>query len=291
MPRPSAATRPRHILLATDLTAAGDRAFDRALLLAREWSASLALCHVVEASSLQPIGIERRIRNVESEMADLEQRARAALRQTVSRHVLIGDPGDRVVAHARAIRSDIVVTGPAHSKIVGDKLLGSTAARILRHAHVPVLAVRLRAPEPYKHVAVSVDFSRASRDAVGATRVLFPSAAVTLVHALEVRPDWSGTDPRKSIDDIEAAERAKARHIADQEIAELVGADAGKMQSVVVEGRPETVLADYVDAQRPDLVVTGTHGLTGPSAGVIGSTTEALLTTLRCDVLAVRSEV
>ena len=116
MPKAPSASRPRHILLAADLTAAGDRAFDRAVLLAKEWGASLALCHVVESNSLHPIGIERRIRNVEAEMAELEQRARAALKQVVSRHILVGDPGDRIVAHARAIRSDIVVTGPAYSR-------------------------------------------------------------------------------------------------------------------------------------------------------------------------------
>lgn len=290
MTKTSVAAPPRQILLATDLTAAGDRAFDRAVLLAKEWTASLAICHVVEASSLHPIGIERRIRNVEAEMAEFEQRARGVLKQTVSKHILIGDPGDRVVAHARAIRSDIVVTGPAHSRTLGEKLLGSTAARILRNAHVPVLAVRRRALDAYKHLAISVDFSLASRDAVGAARVMFPSSEQTLVHALEVRPDWSENDARKSIDDIEAAERVKARHIADEEIAQLVGDDAGKVKSVIVEGRPGSVLAEYVEAARPDLVVTGTHGLAGNAAGVIGSTAEVLLTTLPCDVLAIRSE-
>ncbi len=47
MPKHAPASRPRHILLATDLTAAGDRAFDRAVLLAKEWNAALAFCHVV----------------------------------------------------------------------------------------------------------------------------------------------------------------------------------------------------------------------------------------------------
>lgn len=287
MPKTNPASRPRHILLATDLSAAGDRAFDRAVLLAKQWNASLALCHVVEASSSHPIGIERRIRNVEVEMAELEQRARAAMKQTVSRHILVGDPGDRVVAHARAIKSDLVVTGPAHSRIPGERLLGSTAARILRNAHVPVLAVRRRAFDVYKRVAISVDFSTVSRNAVDAARALFPTAVVTLVHALEVDPDWSEPDPRKSINDIEAAERAKAKHIADQEMATLIGADGSKIRTVIHEGRPGAVVASYVEKEQPEVVVTGTYGMTGARAGEIGSTAEMLLTTLPCDVLTV----
>jgi nucleotide-binding universal stress UspA family protein len=46
--------RPEKVLLATDLTPAGDRAFDRAVQLASEWDAQLVVCHVVEASSLRP---------------------------------------------------------------------------------------------------------------------------------------------------------------------------------------------------------------------------------------------
>jgi nucleotide-binding universal stress UspA family protein len=202
--------RPRHILLATDLTAAGDRAFDRAVLLAKEWSASLALCHVVEASSLHPIGIERRIRNVEAEMAELERRARATLKQPVHCHVVIGDPTDRLIEHARAIKTDFIITGPAHAKIYGDRLLGSTAARILRNAHVPVLSVRRRVSGEYDDVAVSVDFSSASVKAVTATRLLFPKAAVALVHAYDVEPDWSGRNADKRVDEIEAAEQNDA---------------------------------------------------------------------------------
>lgn len=290
MPKTAPATgRPRHILLATDLTAAGDRAFDRAVLLAKEWSASLALCHVVEASSLHPIGIERRIRNVEAEMAELEQRARGVLKQPVSCHVVIGDPTDRVIEHARAIKTDFIVTGPAHAKAYGDGLLGSTAARILRNAHVPVLAVRRRASDSYANVAVSVDFSSTSAKAVTATRLLFPKAALTLVHAYDVKPDWSGRNANKHLDEIEAAERATVKRIAGEEMARLVGTDAG-ITTVMIEGESGWVLSDYVDEKRPDLVVTGTHGRTGVRGATIGSTAETLLNKLPCDVLAIRPE-
>ena len=287
-----ARAEPRHILLATDLSAAGDRAFDRAVLLAKQWNASLALCHVVEASSSHPIGIERRIRNVEVEMAELEQRARAAMKQTVSRHILVGDPGDRVVAHARAIKSDLVVTGPAHSGgCPGERLLGSTAARVLaqRARPVPVLAVRRRASGDYRDVAVSVDFSSTSAKAVTATRRLFPKATVTLVHAYDVKPDWSGRNAIKHLDEIEAAERATVKRIAGEEMARLIGTDAG-IKSVIIEGESGWVLSDYVDEKRPDLVVTGTHGRTGVRGATIGSTAETLLNKLPCDVLAIRTE-
>ncbi|WP_082549885.1 universal stress protein [Mesorhizobium sp. Root157] len=52
---------PRRLLLATDLTSACDRAFDRAVQLASAWDADLTICHVVASSSVRPLGIDRRI--------------------------------------------------------------------------------------------------------------------------------------------------------------------------------------------------------------------------------------
>lgn len=45
---------PRKIMLATDLTPAGDRAFDRAVELAGQWDAELVVLHVVESSAARP---------------------------------------------------------------------------------------------------------------------------------------------------------------------------------------------------------------------------------------------
>jgi hypothetical protein len=47
-------TVPRRLMLATDLTPAGDRAFDRAVELASEWNAELVVLHVAEANSGRP---------------------------------------------------------------------------------------------------------------------------------------------------------------------------------------------------------------------------------------------
>jgi nucleotide-binding universal stress UspA family protein len=290
MPLQSAGSKPKSILLATDLTAAGDRAFHRAVQLATGWDASLTICHVVEASSTRPIGIERRIRNVEADMSELEKRARASLKRAVSRHVVIGDAAERVIEHAKAIESDFVVTGPTHAKAFDDKLLGSTAGRILRLADVPVLSVRRRATGAYTNVAVSVDFSSTSQHAVAKARALFPTAMMTLVHAYEVKPDWTGRNEDKPIDEVEAAEREKALHIAQEEIARLVGKGDGRMKTRLIEGRPGPVLAEFVEEERPDLVVTGTYGRADAEGHVIGSTAELLLNTLTCDVLAIRPE-
>ena len=120
------AGKPRNIMLATDLTPASDRAFDRAVQLATEWDAALTVCHVVEASSLRPWGIEHRIKIAETELERLLRGRDNLLKGKISRHIILGDPAERVIEHAvrgmlpknalgrQLLRKLKVYAGPSH---------------------------------------------------------------------------------------------------------------------------------------------------------------------------------
>jgi nucleotide-binding universal stress UspA family protein len=286
--RRMATATPSKIMLATDLTPAGDRAFDRAVQLAQQWNAELIVCHVIESSAMRPWGAERRAHNATTE---LERLVRASpLTGKLRRHIIIGDPAELVLRHARDIGCDLIVTGPAHGRVLGEKLLGSTAARIVRWATQPVLSVRRRPEGAYRNVVAAVDFSEASLAAVRRSREMFPECNLTAVHAYGVSPDWGGANAEKSIDVIESEERERVSASAKREMADLLAALGDASASVdteLMEGPPDAVLADFVEKQWPDLVVTGTYGRAGPQEGSIGSVAERLLTTLKCDVLVV----
>lgn len=275
-------------MLATDLLPAGDRAFDRAVQLADEWNADLTVCHVIESSALRPWGMEGLLRNASTE---LERLARSANHQrSISRHIVVGDPAQRTLEHAQAINCDFLITGPARGKILGGKLLGSTAARIVRNATQPVLAVRRRPEGAYKSVVFAVDFSAASSKTLTAGQQFFPSASATALHAYTVSPNWSGPNADKSIDEIEAEEKLRVLTAAEQDMSDLLaaaGAAKGKIATTFIHGLPDVVLADYVDKNWPDLVVAGTHGRSDHQHDTIGSIAELLLTRLPCDVLAI----
>jgi nucleotide-binding universal stress UspA family protein len=280
-------------MLAADLTPAGDRAIERAIQLAAQWNAALIVCHVVEASSLRPWGIDHRIKNAETEVLRLLRGSRGASAVNVWRHVLFGEPAQRLIEHADVIESDFLITGPAQVKALGARLLGSTAARIVRDARQSVLAVRRREEGPYRKVTVGVDFSEASRHAYVYGRTLFPDAEFTLIHAYEVSPDWGGGNADRPVDIVEAEEKERVLRMAQQDMVDLAASEglAGmQYQSILEEGNPEAVLTDHVEKQWPDLVVTGTYGRTGPQQAAIGSVTERLLHVLPCDVLAVRPQ-
>lgn len=277
---------PRKIMLATDLTPAGDRAFDRAVELACEWKAELVVLHVAEASSARPWGMDRRIRNAETEMDALVRSAKQKCE--ITRHTAIGDPADRTLAHAREFGCEFLVTGPAHGKIVGEKFLGSTAARIVRRATVPVLAVRRRPQGPYRNIVTAVDFSDPSRAALLGGRVLFPSARLTALHAYQIAPNWSGRNADRTIDVIEAEEREKVVKEAERRMEDVVeAAGTPAIETAILEGEPESALNDYVARNWPDLVIAGTHGRSEIEYDTIGSVAERFLMTLPCDILAV----
>lgn len=279
---------PKRLLLATDLTPACDRAFDRAVQLASAWGADLTICHVVASSSIRPLGMSRRIGNAEIEMERLVRHSTSE--QKFPRHIIVGDPAERLIEHAQQIGIDLLLTGPAHSKILGENLLGSTAARIVRYVNLPVLAVRRREDGPYATAAAGIDFSAGSHSALQTGMALFRSAQFTLVHAYQVTPDWGGRNADRSVDVIEAEEKDRVIRAAEQELTEIIGSAShanGRIGTFLQEGDPEVVMTDYVDKHWPDLVIAGTHGRTGDQHAAIGSVAEHLLNTLPCDILAV----
>jgi nucleotide-binding universal stress UspA family protein len=279
---------PSKIMLATDLTPAGDRAFDRAVQLAQQWNAELIVCHVIESSAMRPRGAKKRLQNADTELERLVRTS--PLTRKVLRHIIIGDPAELVLRHAHDMGCDFIVTGPAQGRMLGENLLGSTAARIVRRATQPVLSVRRRPEGAYRSAVAAVDFSDTSLVAVRRGREMFPECNLTVVHAYEVSPDWGGADAEKSIDVIESKERERVLASAEREMADLLaalGEAAASVKTELVEGSPDTVLARFVEQQWPDLVLAGTYGRAGPQEGTIGSVAEGLLTTLNCDMLVV----
>ena len=283
-----AAAKPRRIMLATDLTPAGDRAFDRAVELADELDAELTIRHVVEPSSARPWGMDRRIRNAETEMDRLIRSERVSPR--VGRPVIVGDPGDRTQEHAHQIGCDCLVTGLAHGKILGDKLLGGAAARIVRRATQPCLAVRRRPEDVYRSIVSAMDFSEAAQAALRHGRVLFSSARLTVLHAYGLSPNWGGPNADKSVDEIEAADRAGVVEAATRDMSALLAAmprAVSSIEAAFVEGEPGEVVAEYVGTNWPDLVIAGADRRRNLQQDSVGSVADWYLTRLPCDVLAV----
>jgi universal stress protein F len=140
----------KRILVCLDASPRAAIVLERASLIARATGAKLTLLRVVglphgtvlpaEALSMSPDElVELWKRGAER---DLEA-VRAPLPEGVVEAVLakVGSPWSTIVETARVLGVDLIVVG-AHGYDAVDHILGTTAAKIVNHAHQSVLVVR-----------------------------------------------------------------------------------------------------------------------------------------------------
>ncbi|CAB3699778.1 universal stress protein [Achromobacter marplatensis] len=276
------------ILLATDLSARGDRALDRALQLTKALNTKLIVLHVMESHSTSArltTPVWRRLSSDHKALAERELAEDLAAADVPFEVVVVsGDPLAHIMETADSFGCSLIVTGTARDETLGRLLLGTTVEKLARQARQPVLVVKTRPRKPYHDVLVATDFSPGSRQALRAALQLVPDANLTLFHAYDV-PFQGKTVPDDAITRsfYKGAEQSAREFTADT--PEL----AGLTPNIVLEpGQPETVLSEYSFNHRSDLVVTGTHGRTGILRTAIGSVAERLLESLPSDVLIVR---
>lgn len=278
----------RHVLLATDLSARGDRALDRATALARAWNAPLTVVHVLESWATAGSDLPSWRRQQDPRKL-AEQRVRGDLRgpEDLTIDVLVerGDPATVLSEVARRLGCSLIVTGVARDETLGRLIVGSTAENLSRKSRVPILVVKSRPHGPYRDVVVATDFSEGSRIALDAVIRMLPDARLTMFHAFDVVYE-------NLIDDKFAAREAERRQaIARCEAfiaATPAAAASGRPIGTLCEyGDPGTLLADLAIARGIDLVVLGTQGA-GVLRGVLfGSVTQRMLADVPVDLLVV----
>jgi universal stress protein E len=57
-----------------------------------------------------------------------------------------------------------------------------------------------------------------------------------------------------------------------------------------LKGEPGSVIAEFAEAKKIDLIVMGTVGRTGLAGFIMGNTAETILRAVRCSVIAVKPE-
>ena len=276
------------ILVAMDLTAYSDRAFDRAVMLARENRATLRFLHVVDPNLLPERYVDRDIREARARLELEVKDADLETHLDVSVNVVTGDAGKAIVDEAKAIQADLIVTGLSQDASLAGMFRGTTVDKIVRQARCPVLIVKTRARRPYANIAAAIDLEEPSRQALDVALRIVPNGRFTILHVDEAaRPDMPSGAPnpasierRHRLEDMVAARCAAVGRVGP-------GSEAGP-QLIIEGGRALTVLQEQVARLSPDLVVLGTHGRSGVANLVLGSVAATMLEVLPRDVLVAR---
>lgn len=265
------------ILVATDLSARSDRAIDRATLLARQWDVGLIVLHALEPGS-----------RLDTNPEIAEQSIRAVLPDPQADVGIVTATGSAptVIAETAArTGTGLIVTGVARFNHIGDFFIGTAVDHVVRHAVTPVLVVKERPHQPYASILVATDYSSCSRHALLTASVLFPNAALHLIHAYHVPYEgWLRSEEVKE----EVTKDAQAE--LDQFVQDSAIPDAvrTRLTARLGYGEPHTVICNAANDVGANLIVLGTHGRHGFVSAVIGSMAESLLRWVPQDTLMVR---
>ncbi len=141
------------IVIATDGSKEGDRAFALATAIARAESARLVVTHVVEL-----VGGKGGVYPVAADEDDLEKKLAAHVAELqadglkvelVTETVHLGGPAHVIADVAESVNADLIVVGSTGHSAMSEIVLGSVPLRLMHIAHRPVLVV----PPPKAHAA------------------------------------------------------------------------------------------------------------------------------------------
>ena len=295
------------IVCGTDFGEAATVAADAAAALAAKSAEPLFLVHALELPNVafiagEGIIVPPSVPPPDNEELRLELELRLAnearrLGHGVIPVLAIGTPHEvlREEAERRAARMIVVGThGPGR---VTRWLLGSTADRLARTVHVPLLVVRCAARgladwaaesgRPLR-VLACVDFEDA-KDSVLAVAASLREAGdceLHVVHSIE-RPSlpWTPSGPLNP-----ATQWAEIEGKVRQELERLAarGVEGGAPAGVhLVNGKPAHTISRLAEDIAADVVVAGTHGRHGLERVLLGSVALGILHRTACPVLVV----
>jgi nucleotide-binding universal stress UspA family protein len=140
------------IMFPVDFSEGSEAAAPYALDLAKHYGAKLILLHVVYDITRNAAWYASQI-NAEALYKDMEANAKIELGKyrekffkelsDVGEVVILGAPYEDILRFAHESGVDLIVMSSHSRKTLDRVLFGSTAAKVVKHAHCPVLTVRI----------------------------------------------------------------------------------------------------------------------------------------------------
>lgn len=294
----------KRILCTTDFSDFSNQTIPLGSALAKEFDATLLICHVVELPfaamygevQLDPIAQQARMTTAAHEMLARIVEDRAV---QWTPHVVIGHPADEIVRLVAEEQVDLVVSATHGRSGIKRLILGSVTERLMRTLSCPLLIVRER-PQAFAGAAgggfhpqtilVGCDFSSDSDLAFqyGLSLAQEFESELHLVHVIEP-PVYQNVLSMEDADGPVQREDIAPR--LQRKLAGMVPMDARHWCSpvtVLLEGKADEELSRYAMSNAVDLIVLGVHGHGLVEKLFVGSTTDRVARQSKCPVLAVK---
>jgi nucleotide-binding universal stress UspA family protein len=226
------------------------------------------------------------VRALDREMSDIPSIVYCVLRDFAAAPSILHYADDYAI--------DLIVMGTHGRRGLPRKLMGSTAEEVVRLARRPVLTVREHVQtqplaSTVRSILVPIDFSPHATEALreAAEWADFFDARLDLVHVVEetLHPAFYNTGVFSIYDtrpDLEASvlEHLKRRY-------DEVAGSAGPARFTVRRGHAVHEILEAARELGSDLIVLGTHGLTGLDRAIMGSVSERVVRQAPTPVLTI----
>ena len=298
----------RNILYPTDFSTQSNHAKEYAQGLAKKFGATLHVAHVIDTLGLNFYSAEAmygQIIPIDPPLKSMREEAEITLRHVIeltelehisaTPHLKEGHPAKVLLQLADDVNADLIVIG-THGRTGFERLLfGSTCEKILRKSNVPVLTVKPKVREfiqldmgiMVKRVLCPVDFSDCSNAALPYAIDLSREfdARLELCHVIDMGIDQSAILPAVAISNPrELLERTKS--ILSDLVNEYSDIDISTNVSI---GVPYINIVKAAETTRSDIIIMATHGRSGVTHAVLGSTAEKIVRSAHCPVMTIRS--
>jgi nucleotide-binding universal stress UspA family protein len=273
------------VMLATDFSTPSTTAAIAAFQLAHAFGAEATLTHVVGSSS--PFSKE----DAGEALAALQEE-RFGTTVAVERLVLEAErPSHAICTAAEEKKTDLIVAGRHGEHRLAERFIGTTTERIARHAPCSVYVAhptRREQPVMFKHIVVASDLSDHAISAVKAAGELALKfeAYVTLTHVFDLFPAMELLQEPYDLhtdDSFRGILSDKLENLRKQHLSNVPAEARVLRDKSTVAG-----LCDLASDVEADLLVAGTHGLSGVTRLLLGSVAERLIRHAPCSVLITR---
>ncbi|MCS7253115.1 MAG: universal stress protein [Armatimonadota bacterium] len=293
------------ILWATDFSQVAERALEWAMLFAKTFDASIIATHVApdwvryyeergfvgwtEGELSQALATIQNV-HISALTEQMNERVEQLrlLGFRVESALLLGSPAVQILEYAELVHADLIVLGSRGMRTLKEHLLGSTVARIIQGAQVPVMVVPAVAPAEseirFKQILVPTDFSAATRAAIDYALCLAKAfgAQIHLLHVIEL---LESVGEREALQELE-------RMISNglkQWVKECMGDGYEIPIHVVRCHHAADGIALFVEHEGIDSIVMSTHGRTGLVRFLWGSVAERIIGQVGCPVIAAKA--
>jgi len=290
------------ILFPTNFSDTTSAALGHALMLADRFRAELIMLHAAPSHEKPQDLRFPEIHPAADELEDLLEDQLAQIIGAGPAHKLRlqrvvhenNNPVQEICAFAEAHQIDLIIMGTHGHTGLSHLLAKSITENVVRTANCPVMTVRAgkKSAEvsPYFDILVPLDFSLHAQKALryGRTLALLFDATLHLLHVLDqpIFPTHYGLG-----EDLLMQLNPEVPHRSREEMLrmlEQLGTERVKYQLHFHEGRAYHEIVDFAAKREIDLLVMGTHGLSGLEHFLLGGTTEKVMRHVACPVLAVK---